>query len=273
MDAYAVDYNEYSIPIIFLLIVFIVIWIILIVKKEVLESKVESIAQLGMSFIVLIVVIMISYHRVKKPLLIDLLSLCENADANEESVVNVDNPFYTILSFLYYYIRIYVQSVITLIIIIAVVYVLYMLTTVQINKPIAFDTYWQLRYAFFHFILLGVEILSCYIFGGKDVINDADRNGLLYLKEIRDSIKPSYLMQIISPNNLHTHYVPFGTGLLASIFYAGIMLGKWKKEDICTKKDEFVYRFLTGIFCIVTITIVMYVIQFAYSALNMGNRK
>jgi hypothetical protein len=261
MDLSSATHNDYKVPIFVLMITaFILYFIILANWPQFLgNDSWKRIAYLVLSFVILKIMILYSYFRIKRPMLIDLLSLCEDTEETEDTVINIDNPIYITLSFLYYYIRIYIQAIFMFIIILTVFYIFFIFLNAQVERPIAYEFYKNNKYLY---PVAGIEIIGELLFGGTENFKGTEKrkNGVLHFPVLKENSAPDQVFQILMPNMLYVHYVPFGIGCVSSIAYAFVML-RGSKEAICENKDAFIHKFRMGIVTVVTITILIYVMQ------------
>ena len=257
MDIGYATHNDYKVPILVLTITSVALYFVISINWSQHDALWKDMAAITLSFVILMIMLLHSYFRIKLPMMIDLFSLCENADANEDAVINIDNPIYINLSFLYYYIRIYIQAILMLTIILSLFYIFFFLLNTQVERPIMWDFYSEYK---FLYPVAGIEAVGFMLFGGKFSIDKETKNGLLHFPSLRDNSSPDKIFQIFMPDKLHVHYIPFGIGCLSCIAYALIMLNG-SKESICEDKDAFIYKFRMGIVTVVTITILLYAMQ------------
>jgi len=258
MDISSATHNDYKVPIFILTITAVALYFIISINWSKNDVLWKDLAATALSFIILIIMLLYSYFRIKLPMMIDLFFLCEDADANEDAVINIDNPIYTNLSFLYYYIRIYIQAIFMLTIILTLFYIFFIFLNAQVERPINWVFYTPRYYLY---PIAGLESIGYMLFGGKFHSLKEKKSGLLHFPSLRDNSSPDKIFQIFMPNKLYVHYLPFGIGCLSCVAYAFIMLNG-SKEAICEDKEAFIYKFRMGIITVVTITILLYLMQF-----------
>lgn len=247
MDPY---YNEYYFVTLIFVVTTLSLYTIIVVFTRFLPHNLLAISTLAVTTLLYIIMFLLSYSRTKIQMAMDLVALCQDI-GDQNTIINIQNPIYITLSFVTYYLRIFIQTIILLILAFLSFYIFYKFVDALCRQ----DKVWNMYTSGYRAPIHAFSIIL-------------QRMGFIYVH--RNSF-PKELFSIISLDKLKYHLVPFSLGLLAAIVFSLIMLCKDYKNACKTveEKQRIAYKFHVGILTVVSITVILYLIQFGLVVKDM----
>jgi hypothetical protein len=242
----------------FLILSILLLYICTTVFINIIPHEIRNVILTILSFLIFIIIMIYSYVRLNKKLLIDSLLLCSNA---EESSIDTSNLVTVLLSFLSYYLHLYIHTIVIAAIVFICIYILYILVVAQCKYPIEhWDNKW---FNILCFILYKwIEWITHKLFGGRESYETDEVSN--WIKYVRTTLFPHNLFMLLLKENIYMHFVPFIIGLIFTIVYS---LYNLRSHDLCEdeegndkQKEIFINKFKQGLLMATVLVILIYVI-------------
>lgn len=233
---------------------FIILFVSNILFSKFLPKHLQTTMYTLLSSSLFIGLMIYSYTRLKKLLIIDIAIA---SSGSEGAFIDLSNPMTICMSFMLYYLGLYIHTIILTVLVFLATYVLHVLITTLCTRAIDLDFKKSLYYI--PWILYGwVEVLCLLLIGGKlHQHSDFVFNWVAFLK---DSLQLFDIFKLVSIVHVSSHYVPFVIGLLLTIMYC-IYMSFWNFMITKEEKEEFQKNFNHGFLVVTSVVVMIYIIQ------------